>query len=186
MTLLVEDGTGIPGAESYLAVAGLRAYCTKWGHDLGAATDETLETRLRVAAGFIDTVFRYKGSKLTAAQSLEFPRLGLTDWGGLEVTGVPLRVTNACAELAFKSLSSPLYQDLDRGGMISSKTVGPLSVSYEAGAPAGKVYTFAEKLLAQYIRKDGEQITGPFFSTSDAPVFGMGMHDIGATDPVGE
>lgn len=177
MALIVEDGTGLVDAEAYLSVAAFRTFCGKFGYDLGAATDTELEIKLRLGAEFVDSEFRYKGVRLVSEQAREFPRSGLVDWSGIEVAGVPQRVIKANAELAFKAISGPLYEDLDRGGQIVSESVGPISTTYAAGAPVGTVRQFATKLLAQYVRTEDDDTGGPFYQTSDASLFGIGMHD---------
>ena len=175
MPLVVEDGTGRADAESYLTVAEFKGYCDGRGMSYAGNSDAVIEQKLRIAAGYIDTVERYKGSRLRSAQSLEFPRDGLTDWGGLEVTGVPGRVKQACAELAFKAFTENLYVDLDRGGKVASQSVGPISVSYAADAPAGKSFMSAMKLLEPYFR-DKSDVGEPFFVAVD-PYFQLTTHD---------
>lgn len=175
MTLIVEDGSGLANAESYLSVATFKSYCDARGLSYAGQVDSVIEQKLRIATGYIDTVKRYKGSRLLSAQALEFPRDGLTDWGGLIVTGVPGRVKQACAELAFKAFTENLYVDLDRGGMVTSQSVGPLSVSYAADAPAGKSFMSAMKLLEPYFR-DHKDVGKPFFVEADA-YFQLTTHD---------
>lgn len=177
MAIVVENGTGMADAESYLSVAAFKDYCDKWGYAYGTTTDAVIEQKLRQATNFIDTIFRYKGTRLLASQALEYPRDGLTDWSGFDITGVPQRVAKATAELAFKALTESLYTDLDRGGMVTSESVGPLSVSYADGAPVGKVYRFAENLLKPYIRTSGDFENPVFFGTSESPDFERGMFD---------
>lgn len=179
MSLIVEDGSGRADAESYLSVADFTAYCTARGLTFTAETDTVTEQKLRIATGYIDTVRRYKGSRTLAAQALEFPRAGLTDWGGLAITGVPARVKNACAELAYKAFTENLYVDLDRGGMVASQSVGPISVSYSDGAPAGKSFTAAIKLLEPYFR-DAKEIGAPYFVATD-PIFERDTNDMPGT-----
>jgi hypothetical protein len=175
MALIVEDGTGKADAESYLTVADFKAYCDARGIPYTGKGDPEIEQKLRIATGYIDTVERYKGSRVKDTQSLEFPRDGLTDWGGLVVTGVPGRVKQACAELAFKAFSENLYVDLDRGGKVASQSVGPISVSYAADAPAGKSFVSAMKLLEPYFR-DRKDVGKPFFVGVD-PYFQLTTHD---------
>lgn len=175
MTIIVEDGTGRADAESYLTVAAFKAYCDGRGLSYDGQSDTVIEQKLRIATGYIDTVKRYKGERLSAAQSLEFPRANLTDWGGLEVSGVPARVKQACAELAQKAFTENLYADLDRGGMVTSQSVGPISVSYAEGAPAGKSFTVAMKLLEPYFRS-GDTIGQPYFVPVDS-YFTATTHD---------
>jgi hypothetical protein len=176
MALAVEDGTGKPDADAYLSAGEFRTYCGKWGYDIDAFEQNAIEQSIRKATTYVDTCARYKGQRSTAGQEREFPRENLVDWSGHAVTGVPRNVVKATAELAFKGLSGPLDKDAERGGMVASKSVGPISVSYEAGAPAGMTYTAAMKLLEQYVRKGGDRLTGPFFSTTEAPTFTTGMH----------
>lgn len=184
MALIVEDGTGLSTAESYVSLAAFQSYCDARGYNYDAYDDEVIEQRLRTASTYIDTIFRYKGSRSSASQALEFPRIDLYDWSSLLVTGVPNRVKHACAELAFKGLTESLYQDLDRGGKVSSESVGPVSVTYADDAPAGKVWTVAHNLLQPYVRKKGE-FNGPSHATlSDTGYFNFGMNDnpgVGAT-----
>lgn len=187
MTLIAEDGTGLEGAESYLSVAEFEAYCVKRGYSLGAATSDEKEQKLRLATEFVDTNWRFKGSRSTATQALEFPRTGLIDWSGHSVVGIPARLKNATAELAFRALSEALYQDLDRGGMIKTETVGPISTTYMDGAPAQKQFTAAANALKPYIRS--EKDTGPpQFGGATTGYFQLGDQDnpeagAGSSDP---
>lgn len=175
MALIVEDNTGLANAESYLSVVDFKSYCDKWGYSYAGNTDTVIEQKLRLATAYIDTIFRYKGIRFVSTQMLEFPRSSLIDWSGYEVANVPARVIKACAELAYKSFSESLYADLDRGGRIASESVGPISVSYAADAPAGKMYRFAEQLLGPYIRKDGDFMNPPSYGTSETAGFETGM-----------
>lgn len=177
MPIIVEDGTGLANAEAYLSVAQFKAWADAWGKSYVGQSDTVIEQKLRIASAYIDTLFRYKGQRLVAAQAMEFPRDGLVDWSGITVTGVPTRVKTACAELVVKAFSEDLYVDLDRGGRVTSETVGPISVSYAADAPAGKTFRFAEQLLAPYVRKDRDLMNPPYFSTSDAAGFESGLMD---------
>jgi hypothetical protein len=181
MPVTVETGTGLPDAEAYGSVAEMRAYCEGWGYQLtDAQTDQVLEQRLRRAAAAIDTAFgRYKGRRLVAAQALEFPREGCTDWGGIPATGVPARVKRASFELAFKALTQDLQADLARGGKVVSQSVGPISTTYAADAPAGKLFALGRGLLEQYLL--GEvlpDMVGPAWEEpSTGPHFGLELHD---------
>jgi len=167
MTIIVEDGSGMANAESYLSVSDFKAYCDNRGMSYASQTDAVIEQKLRIATGYIDTVKRYKGQRLLSAQSLEFPRASLTDWGGIAVEGVPGRVKQACAELAYKAFTENLYTDLDRGGMVTSQSVGQISVSYADGAPVGKSFMSAMKLLEPFFR-DSSTIGKPYFVASDS------------------
>ena len=177
MALTVEDGTGLATADAYISLAEFKAFCSERNYRWESFEDFQIEAAVRLATGWIDTYSRYKAYRLVPAQALEFPRADLTDWSGHPVTGVPKRVKQACAELAFKGLTEPLYQDLDRGGMVTSESVGPISVTYAEGAPAGKVWQFAVNLLKPYVR-DPMNFTGPLYTEpATGPLFNVGMND---------
>lgn len=177
MALIVENGTGLANADAYISLSTFKAYCSERAYRWEDSEDFAIEAAIRLATGWIDTYNRYKGSRLVATQFLEFPRADLTDWSSHPVTGVPHRLKHACAELAFKALTQSLYTDLDRGGMVQSESVGPISVTYAAGAPPGKVWQFAQKMLEQYIR-DPLDFAGPLWTTPDTTYqFTIGMND---------
>lgn len=178
MALTVETGAGLPDAEAYLSAADASTYHAARGNAAWAElTDGQKEAALRAATAYIDTITRYKGARLLASQSLEFPRASLYDWSGHEVSGVPLRVKHACAELALRASSTSLYTDLARGGKIKSESVGPISTTYADDAPVGTEYTVAMNLLKPYSRDSGPRMGSPGVSLTDAPYFTTGMHD---------
>jgi hypothetical protein len=179
MALIVEDGTGLANAESYVSVADFKAFCDGMGYSYAFIESDTdLEIALRKATAYVDGKFRYKGTRLLASQMLEFPRSGCVDWSGFEATGVPARVKRATSELAFKSFKVTLNDDLDRGGMVKSESVGPISVTYVDGAPAGKVFMQAKNYLDPYIRDPGgfDMHTGPRVTLAD-PYFQLTTDD---------
>ena len=179
MALIVEDGTGLSNADAYISLGYFKAFCSERNYRWEDDEDFAIEANIRLATGWIDTYSRYKAARLLPTQALEFPRIGLQDWSGYDVTGVPARVKQACAELAFKSRSEPLYEDAARGGMVKSESVGPISVTYEDGAPTGKVWQFAVNLLRPYLREP-EQMAASQFKLSDEQsdtIFRVGIND---------
>jgi hypothetical protein len=179
VALIVENGTGLANADAYISLGEFKAFCSDRNYRWEDYEDFAIESSIRLATGWIDTYSRYKAARLLPAQALEFPRSGLQDWSGYDVTGVPARVKQACAELAFKGLSEPLYEDAARGGMVKSESVGPISVTYEDGAPVGKVWQFAVNLLKPYVR-DPDQLASSTFTVSPDQadsIFSVGMND---------
>lgn len=178
MPLIVENGTGLEDADSYITLVAFQTFCENRGYNVDAYDDDVQEQKLRAATMYIDTIFRYKGSRTKAAQALEFPRNDCLDWSSLPVVGIPKRVKDACAELAFKALSEDLYQDQDRGGKVISESVGPISTTYAEDAPTGKVWQLAHNLLQPYVRdktlRRGPQWTEP---AASGTYFNTGMHD---------
>lgn len=190
MSLTVEDGSKVAGADSYGSLAAFKTWADGRGRDYSAHADAVIEAKLRLAYDYINTVRRFKGYiAQNSAQTGAFPREGLTDWDGRTVTGVPQRVVWANFELAWAQLEGgeDLYQNLDRGGRVASESVGPISTSYFADAPAGKTFMAAMKLLDPYARSTQDSYP-PFIggaagqpSSVEAPseltpAFSLGMH----------
>lgn len=162
MALVVEDGTGLATAESYLSVADAGTYHSNHGNSTWSGTDAAKEAALRRATRYLDGHYRgrWKGFKRLRTQALEWPRYEAYDLSGYDLDSdeVPTAVKHATAEAALRELVSPgsLQPDLDRGGMVQSKTVsaGPVSSSttYAADATARKLFSVLDELLSALVR----------------------------------
>lgn len=116
--LIVEDGTGITGAESYVSIAEADAYHLKMGNsqwpqppsatpedpapvDLDLAKKESM---LRRGAIYLDGTYRAQvnGIAKIKIQSLLFPRLYATYWDGtsIDANSVPQIYKDAQCEVA--------------------------------------------------------------------------------------
>jgi hypothetical protein len=181
VTLIVENNTGLATADSYGTVAELRTYATNRGIEGPAdATDDECEIALRKGFDYVNTRWRYKATPISNDQAGEFPRLQLSDGMGRLFDTVPARVKSAQFEAAILSLGGvDLYQNLDRGGQVQSETVGPLSTTYFAGAPAAQLFEAIENFLKPFVKCDGEPYSPrPFFNDpATDPVFSVGMDD---------
>lgn len=177
MTLIVEDGTGLADADAYHDADYLAAYATKRSITLASSDPDKIESAIREAAEYIDTVSRYKAQRLTAGQLREFPRTGLQDWSGYDVVGVPERVRLASAYLAVQSLAGvKLWQNQARGGQVTHKSIGPISTSWAPGASPHTLFSTAAMLLEQYTRDP----KAPYIDASLPEVtrsFSIGMND---------
>ena len=106
MALVVEDGTGVVGAESYVSVATFRTWATGRGYSLPAG-DTDVEALLRKGCDFIERK-KFNGTTEFADQGLSFPRL-VTDSSGVATsTGVPAKLKTAQMLLSMESLNGPL------------------------------------------------------------------------------
>ena len=78
MAFLVEDGTGLPLANSYCDVDFADAFATDRNKDSWMRQSPTLKAKFLVqAADYIDRNFRYLGVRSNNDQALEFPRRGI-------------------------------------------------------------------------------------------------------------
>lgn len=144
MALIVEDGTGLSTAESYLSVADCDTYHSNRGNTAWAALATTAkEQALRKATDYLVQEYRmrWKGTRMTAAQALDWPRAyvymeavltGLTGTDFPELVPndvVPVEVENATADLALKSLTLTLMGDVDPK-ITTEETIWPIKVEY--------------------------------------------------------
>ncbi len=144
MSLVVEDGTGLANADSYLSVADATSYHASFGNDAwAAATSDAQEQALRRATQYVDANYSFRGSPLTTTQALAWPRnLGLA-W--------PIRgLSNATAELALRALDGALFAD-QSGGEVIEESVGPVGVKYQPSGLGGQTrFAVVDSLLAPY------------------------------------
>lgn len=81
MPLIVEDGTIVAGADSYISLADARALADKYGWVL-PVDDTEAEAALRNGAGYIGLQEpQMCGSRVSPLQELSFPRQGVTLYG---------------------------------------------------------------------------------------------------------
>lgn len=176
MALIVEDGTGKADAESFISVADANTYHTARGNSAWAAlaSDTVREQMLRKAADYMEQVYRmrWKGQRVTATQALSWPRAWVSreDYyrtgsvPPVSIDGsfyyasdeVPTEVARACAELALRAIDSDLAEDL--GVPVTSETVGPISVTYAAGARQTKTYRAIDAMLSPFLEGAGGQL----------------------------
>lgn len=154
ITITVEDGSRVTGANSYVTVSGCDAYLEKYGEATWSASTVTTtmkQNALLKAMRYLDHL-SWKGTKYTSTQTTSWPRSGVVDGNGYELDEdfVPPEVVAAQCELALRSLPSSsikLQPDLPRGGRESATSMGSIAISYQSAAPPRAVITVVEDIL---------------------------------------
>jgi hypothetical protein len=86
MALIIEDGTGVAGADSYVTVAECEAFAVKYYGASLAGSTANKEAALRRAALFMDSL-PWKGHRTFGRnQGLAWPRKDVTDGEGQEIS----------------------------------------------------------------------------------------------------
>ena len=158
MSLIVEDGSVVTGAESYISVADASNYHTVRGNTAWAAltTDALREAALRKATDFMRQVYRsrWQGYKVNEDQALDWPRYGVEVEGyAVDSDIVPTEVKNACAELALKASAAELNPDLTQG--VAREKVGQIEVEYDKASPQFTRYKAIDAILSPYLKAGG-------------------------------
>lgn len=175
MTLIVEDGTGLPNAESYVSTDDADTYNANRGNTLWATiTTEEKEQCLRRATEYITGEYRlrWKGRRVLFTQALDWPRVGvvLDDFGGSQGRNnfgsyyqfqvpyniVPVEIKSACCELAFRAAFDDLTPDL--GPRIKSETIGPIKTTYADYSPQYTVFRQIDMLVKVYLEAGGSGV----------------------------
>lgn len=159
MSLIVEDGTGLPTAESYISVVDASAYHTAMGNAAWAAlaSDTLREQLLRKATIYLKGKYRsrWTGVRYSSSQALDWPRsLSPIQDSPLKAyyatNLVPQDVKNACASLALRAATAPLVADQTRTK--SSVTVGSISTTFQEGSSQDVRYVEIDQMLSPYLR----------------------------------
>jgi hypothetical protein len=163
MALVVEDGTGLSNADSYLSEADADTYHTDHGNPTkwSNATTAQKEEALRLATQYLDATYngRWRGRRNLIDQALDWPRLDVYDRDGflLPSDELPAALEHATAEMAlrYRELGSSLIPDLSEPGDIRRERVrvGTIEedIEYIGGKSQMVTYRIVDGLLRDLI-----------------------------------
>lgn len=143
MALVVEDGSVVPNADSYISVVDADAYFASrlYADAWNAADADTKEKALKTATFWLDVKVRWRGDKADEASALQWPRKNVcNNFGGkLPDEEMPKFLLAATAELAKSFLESDRLAESDTGGFkhIRIDTIS-LDMTSRASNGAGK------------------------------------------------
>jgi DnaT-like ssDNA binding protein len=142
MTIIVENGTVVTGANSYVSAADFTAYALARGVTLTSGA----ETLLIQAMDYIESL-SFIGTKWTRDQSLQWPRLNVhIDGYANDVNHIPQELINAQMQVA-------MAIDTGNGPLATvarstkRERVGELEVEYMAGAAATPIVRTINAML---------------------------------------
>lgn len=156
MTLIIEDGTGVSGANSYASVAEARAYASARGLTL-PATDGAVEVLLVQACDMLQSLEpRYKGARVTDTQELAWPRQSVYLFGSsapLGTTSIPAILKQAQCQLAFDASQTTL-QPTGEGRQVIEKQTDVLITKWSdtRASTIQPVFNKAMGILAPLLR----------------------------------
>lgn len=151
MSLIMEDGTGVAGANAYISVADADAHHATRGITLWAtlSTAEKEQAIIR-GADYIEGVYgsRFKGLRVAFDQAMSWPRNGVQlDCYLYPSNEVPNAIVKANAEIAFRAASGELQRDVDAQHVEAVK-VGPIERRMSAPRNGGqKRYAAIDALM---------------------------------------
>lgn len=154
MAFVVEDGTGLANATSYVDVAFVRAFELDRGRTgLAAVPDQVVQALLIRATDYAEARWRalFKGAVASTAQALSWPRTDATDESNRSLTGVPNILQRAIAELAERaegldrliSDPPPPYRVTMSDGSGSTMTTGDVQSQTDKVGPITRTRIFS-------------------------------------------
>ena len=125
-TFIVEDGTGLTTATSYVSVSGADDIIAMNIHaDTGwsALSTDSKERLLAWASRYLDAHTRWFGTKTVETSQLRWPRTGVCDRDGIEIDAntIPYQLEVATAEMARFLITTDRSLERDQDGLIRLK-----------------------------------------------------------------
>jgi len=154
MPLIIEDGTGVVDANSYVTTDEFKTYALARG--ITVPSDAEIDVALLKAIDYLEIKPCYAGYKINEEQSLAFPRDAFT--------GIPKNLKIAQIRLAIAVLEGvdllPIISGNSSDYVIREK-VGPIETEYASGSQFSGQATFiaVDALLAALI---GDNCGNPF------------------------
>lgn len=132
--LIIEDGQGVEGANSYLTVTDLLAEARRTG--LTCPDNVDLEAALIRATSWLDSYVNWSGARTNGRnQGLQFPRKDMYDAEGylIDSEGIPIEIKKALTYATIKEASQAgiLSPEIQKSKTVKSVSVdGAVSLEY--------------------------------------------------------
>lgn len=161
MSFIVEDGTGLENANSYVTLAFASSYFSSRGVGVWAdQTENQQQVALIKATDYIDAKYahRFSTKLVNKNQALTLPRVYFIDAAFNKVQEIPVLWLKAVCEYALVSLTRELFTSPSTGSKeIKSElvTVGPITTRTEyldsPSQAALNSYPAADRLVVQLL-----------------------------------
>lgn len=150
MAIIVEDGSIVDGANSYVTEAELVAYASARGITLVGNTEQLLI----IAMDYIESL-DYKGIKRKEEQPLQWPRFDVVvDGYYLDIDEIPKLLKEGLMETAIATdAGNDPAQDVPRE--TRKEKVGPLEVEYATGSSALTIVRRINNKLYKLLKSGG-------------------------------
>ena len=160
MALIIEDGTIVANANSYVTVAEIKAFAAARSLTL-PDTDAEIEVLAIKAMDYLSSLEgHFQGYRVSETQTVSFPRSPVYIYGFQIGQTIPINLKNAQSQLAFDWINSDLQSTGD-GREVLETGMGPMKKKYaESGSTNSQVNpTAAMAFLASLLRSDSS-LTG--------------------------
>lgn len=138
MALIIEDGSIVAGANSYITVVEARTYADARGITL-PADDAEVEVLLVSSMDYLEAQRnKYQGSKIESGQSLQWPRYPVYIDGFLIGSNtIPNELKNAQSQLSMEVFAGVDVLPTTSGSFVTKEKVGPIETEYSESVGTG-------------------------------------------------
>lgn len=167
MAFIVEDGSVVEGANSYVEISFADEYFTDLAvSEWSTQTEADKQAALINASEYATLRWgrRLTGVLLNHEQALAFPRYGCVDSTGAPATGVPKAWKQAVCNYALQHLNGALYPDTKvadtREVESESVTIGPIRTAKTFSSRKPVSFPKADALARRYVVSASRVIRG--------------------------
>lgn len=152
ITIVVEDGSGVTNANSYVSVADARIYASNRGVELPLDDDELAAMLIRSTDYLEAQACRFQGKPTSTTQALQWPRTGVfLNEDEVPSNVIPKSLIAAQVQLAMAiNAGFDLQPNVSPQDYVTREKVGPIETEYADPLSVGIMPTFtaANALLA--------------------------------------
>lgn len=162
VSLIVEDGSGVAGANSYCTGAYARQYALNGGIQFPGTADDALIAYATQAVLYLETMEpQFKGRPTYVGQELAWPRTNVY-WRGmlLDHLSIPQRVVDAQVQLMIEVASGTVLLPTrsasnQGGGFVTMEKVDVLETHYSetVGVLSAPIIKSVEALLLPFLNR---------------------------------
>lgn len=169
MALVLEDGTGVSGADSYVDATYVGTFLLEYvGATAKAAWDAEAseqDRRCREGSAYVDggNAGAWRGTRAHETQGRDWPRVGAVDDDGYVIssTVIPLGVKQASAYASYAGISTPLTPSASATSSLGAKTIkaGPVTISKTfsgGGESSSPTFSRIDAFLSGLVESAGE------------------------------
>lgn len=154
MALIVEDGSNVADANSYVDTQFATAYAAVRGLVLPSDTTELAQLLVRAFDYIESQRSRFQGVKTYPYGGSQWPRTGVTiDGTAIDPQRIPTELKQAQIRIAVE-LNNGVDVQPTVGEVVTEETVGPITTKYATGT-IGPIMTAVDALLAPLYMQSG-------------------------------
>jgi hypothetical protein len=158
ITIIIEDGTNVANANSYVSISDTRDYATNRGISLPISDDEVASLIIK-STDYLETK-QYQGTKTYSDQSLLWPRSGVTvDCLDFAVDQIPKNLKLAQYQLVIAANQGiELLPNIQAGDFVKREKIGVIETEYADPLSIGlqPSFTGVDSLLSPLIYECGQ------------------------------